>query len=656
MRTFVGMLAALALAVGVLVPVTISADLQPAAAASAAEFDPGYIISDENFYAGSAMTEGEIQSFLNAKSNGCASGYTCLKDYRVNTYTRSADAMCSSYSGAGNESAARVIAKVATACGINPRVLLVTLEKEQGLVSTRIASTSKYDRAMGYACPDTADCDTAFFGFYNQVYKSAWQFKRYANPPGTNKTYTWYPVGATTNVAYHPNAACGSSPVRIRNAATAALYYYTPYQPNASALANLYGTGDACGAYGNRNFWRMYTDWFGSTVAPRYGSLDSATGVYKGIQIGGWSIDPATTASSYIWVNIDGQGGPYVANKPLGWFNTLFPGYGANHGFSETIPASVGDHEVCVYGTLGVLACKWVTVPYGNGSVDTATGTWGGVALTGWAVDHATTAPAYIWVNVDGVGGAHLAAGELPWINSYFPGAGSNHGFSVTVPAAPGPREVCVYGVYGTRSQLISCSNVVVPRGTGALDSVVPVTGGVVASGWSADYTSPASSFIWVNVDGVGGPFRTNTAKTWLPNLLPGIGVNNGFDVKVPAKKGAHQVCVYGAVSLLRCETVTVAKAADGHVDSIEAVAGGVRLRGWSVDLTTSAPSWLWVNFNGTGGPYKADAPLSWFDRYYPGSGPNHGFDITIPKPPGNYEVCVHGTEELLRCERVTVS
>ncbi len=27
----------------------------------------------------------------------------------------------------------------------------------------------------------------------------------------------------------------------------------------------MYGTGDGCSAYGNRNFWRYYTDWFGST-------------------------------------------------------------------------------------------------------------------------------------------------------------------------------------------------------------------------------------------------------------------------------------------------------------------------------------------------------------------------------------------------------
>jgi hypothetical protein len=55
--------------------------------------------------------------------------------------------------------------------------------------------------------------------------------------------------------------------VRIRNQATANLYNYTPYQPNEAALASLYGDGDECSAFGNRNFWRIFTDWFGDPTA-----------------------------------------------------------------------------------------------------------------------------------------------------------------------------------------------------------------------------------------------------------------------------------------------------------------------------------------------------------------------------------------------------
>src|SRR5699024_261440 len=38
-----------------------------------------------------------------------------------------------------------------------------------------------------------------------------------------------------------------------------------PYQPNRAALNAGYGTGDGCSAYGNRNFYNYFTDWFGST-------------------------------------------------------------------------------------------------------------------------------------------------------------------------------------------------------------------------------------------------------------------------------------------------------------------------------------------------------------------------------------------------------
>jgi hypothetical protein len=69
----------------------------------------------------------------------------------------------------------------------------------------------------------------------------------------------------TVPVLFNPNAACGSTNILMEGYATTALYNYTPYQPNAAALNNLYGTGDDCSAYGNRNFWTMFTNTFGST-------------------------------------------------------------------------------------------------------------------------------------------------------------------------------------------------------------------------------------------------------------------------------------------------------------------------------------------------------------------------------------------------------
>ncbi|MGC5169232.1 DUF4214 domain-containing protein [Microbacterium sp. DT81.1] len=263
-----------------------AADIRPATLAG---FTPGNIISDAVFFNSGSMNESQIQSFLNGKVPSCQSGYVCLKDFRQSTYTRPASLMCpGTYTGEANEPASRIVAKVAQACGINPQVLLTTLQKEQGLVTHTWPSDWRYTIAMGQGCPDTAACDTKYYGFFNQVYGAASQFKRYANPPGTSQYFTWYAPGKTWNVRYHPNVSCGSSPVFIQNQATANLYYYTPYQPNGAALAaGFREANDPCSSYGNRNFYNYFTDWFGSTQTssspcqlPPENQITAASGEY----------------------------------------------------------------------------------------------------------------------------------------------------------------------------------------------------------------------------------------------------------------------------------------------------------------------------------------------------------------------------------------
>jgi LysM repeat protein len=228
-------------------------------------FDPGNLISDQEFFAPASMTAEAIQAFLVDRNPDCREGFVCMKDYRETTFTRDATLLCKAYQGAENETAAQIIAKVSEACGVSAEALLVLIQKEQSLVTLSAPSTTRFERATGYACPDTAPCNERFFGFYNQVYNAARQFKRYANPPGTSRFFTWFPVNQTSQVRFHPNASCGTTPVLIRNQATAGLHYYTPYTPNQIAITNLSSTGDACSAYGNRNFWRIYNYWFNPT-------------------------------------------------------------------------------------------------------------------------------------------------------------------------------------------------------------------------------------------------------------------------------------------------------------------------------------------------------------------------------------------------------
>ncbi|MEB0222373.1 hypothetical protein, partial [Pseudomonas sp. AB12(2023)] len=97
------------------------------------------------------MSVGQVQDFLNAQVSSCSSGYVCLKDYTMATYDRAAvePGHCSAYAGSGSESAASIIFKTAQACGINPQVLLVLLEKETGLITDTSPTDSTYRKAMG---------------------------------------------------------------------------------------------------------------------------------------------------------------------------------------------------------------------------------------------------------------------------------------------------------------------------------------------------------------------------------------------------------------------------------------------------------------------------------------------------------------------------
>lgn len=330
--------------------------LGPVKTAVGSDFRAGYIISDYNFYNGAALTAATIQTFLNSQVSTCRAGYTCLKDYRQSTYSRGADALCSAYTGGANETAATIIAKVGAACGISQKVLLVLLQKEQSLVTDDWPTAGQYNKATGYACPDTSACDTQYYGFYNQVYMAAWQFKRYGNPPGTSNSFTWFPVGQVSAVRWSPNAACGAGNVLIQNNATAALYYYTPYQPNAAALANMYGTGDGCSAYGNRNFWRLYTDWFGPTTggASPIGNYESATLGASTFSIAGWAIDQtlmqAVVNVQITWNTPSGVTTQTVAangNRPD--VGNAYPFAGAKHGFTASIPRKGdGQYSACV--------------------------------------------------------------------------------------------------------------------------------------------------------------------------------------------------------------------------------------------------------------------------------------------------------------------
>ena len=245
--------------------------ITPAAALDGKNFDPGLIISDSVFFDFGTMTAADIQRFLESQVPVCGSsptGMPCLKNYKTDTPEKIAEVgKCNYMAPQKNISAAQIIYNISRACGINPRVLLVTLQKEQGLVQARIPSPYMYRAAMGYGCPDSDPgiCGKVWTGLFNQLYKAAGQYQWYGDPNGS---FTYLRPGRQVSISYHPTASrnCGKLTFTLKNQATANLYYYTPFVPNKASLSNLRGTGDTCSSYGNRNFWRFYWDWFGSPI------------------------------------------------------------------------------------------------------------------------------------------------------------------------------------------------------------------------------------------------------------------------------------------------------------------------------------------------------------------------------------------------------
>ena len=269
-------------------------------------FNAGYLIDDSVFYNPNTMTVAEIQKLLDDKSPACdmwgtglISGrkypdgtwvpagttraqyakvmrekygntkyhdppYVCINKYYENPETHQSLYETQGVATAGMKSAAQIIYDVAQEYSINPQVLLVMIKKESLVWGDNWPLKYEYNTVMGYGCPDNAPCNEAYYGFYNQVQKAAWQLKYYREHPTSYR----YKSGQMNNIQYHPNTYCGTKQVYLENIATTSLYIYTPYTPNDAALRAYPGTGDGCSSYGNRNFYMFFREWFGDSSMP----------------------------------------------------------------------------------------------------------------------------------------------------------------------------------------------------------------------------------------------------------------------------------------------------------------------------------------------------------------------------------------------------
>ncbi len=183
----------------------------------AAAFDPDNLITDVNFAARDSLSESAIQSFLAAQS-GILDSYKALD-----------------YSGV-KRSAAAIIWRAARAWQLSPKVVLATLQKEQGLLSAANPSATALKWAMGCGVPDAGSRNTAYEGFGKQVWYGA---------ESLHNDGQGFSVGIAK--------VCGDGTVKPSDESSYALYTYTPW------------IGLAAG--GNKLFWELYWQYFGSPLA-----------------------------------------------------------------------------------------------------------------------------------------------------------------------------------------------------------------------------------------------------------------------------------------------------------------------------------------------------------------------------------------------------
>ena len=191
----------------------------PAFAVDGDEFNPNYILSDEELQDSKSMTRSDVQAFLEDQGGYIAKLKTEDKDGTKRTVSD-------------------IIYRVAQEYYINPKYLLVKLQKEQSLVTDKDPTQKQLDGATGYGITDGCgwSCDTykRNKGFGKQVDAAAgimrWYYDNVDEQSFIKKPHTNYTISGET--------------VRPANYATAFLYTYTPHR------------------LGNENFWKLWQEWF----------------------------------------------------------------------------------------------------------------------------------------------------------------------------------------------------------------------------------------------------------------------------------------------------------------------------------------------------------------------------------------------------------
>lgn len=226
-----------------------------AVAATAPPFTPQLVIADDVFRASNSLSPSDIQAFLEK--------YPGVLD----------TTLAPRHSDGTMQPVSLLIWEVSQEFSINPKVLLVTLQKEQSLITKSPPSQTTLDWALGFGAYDGSTPETRdpkYRGLGNQIWYAAQRLDGYAET-------TWKPGLARTicincvTTPYTPDANFVPA-----NLSTYKLYVYTPHSHGPTP--EIHG--------GNYLFWTTYWRYFdegplqSAALRPVYRFLNKSNGTH----------------------------------------------------------------------------------------------------------------------------------------------------------------------------------------------------------------------------------------------------------------------------------------------------------------------------------------------------------------------------------------
>jgi len=259
-------------------------------------FNPNQIINDTDLLDYNSLSLTDIQNFLQNQGSFLA-GYVTPD---TNGVIKSAaqiiyDATNNNYDCDGvTLSATPTVAEKSVKCQhittVNPKLILVLLQKEASLISDPNPPQSHLDWAAGYGCPDGWVCNPYYKGFGKQVNSAALQFRDYMLNPQQYPFQAGQAYEVSNTLGPYASATANQTTIVIpQNQATAALYDYTPHVFNGNynfykfwnayfpQVDRIYPDGSVIQAAGDPNVWliengakRQFANWsaFTSRFSP----------------------------------------------------------------------------------------------------------------------------------------------------------------------------------------------------------------------------------------------------------------------------------------------------------------------------------------------------------------------------------------------------